>query len=268
MPAAKRELLKPTVLAMARKPASSTFTEASTQNAVLRNELIWSFGSKPQQGWFLYDMLIGQTLNAPPDISTNDFANAVAAWQKQNGLNASGVLDEHSLLALVARWQGDRLKDKTPATQDQLLLAPSTDFYDPARLPELGQVERRTYAAYKQMLAAAIADPALRLDHTAAGELAPAEKYLKIVSAFRSREYQEQLRRQSPNAGSAGLAVNSPHFTGRALDLYVGGEPVDSKDSNRAVQVSTPVYRWLVQNARRFGFRPYFYEPWHWEYVG
>ena len=66
MPAAKRELLKPTVLAMARKPASSTFAEASAQNAVLRNELIWSFGSKPQQGWFLYDMLIGQTLNAPP----------------------------------------------------------------------------------------------------------------------------------------------------------------------------------------------------------
>ena len=79
---------------------------------------------------------------------------------------------------------------------------------------------------------------------------------------------QEQLRRQSPNAGSAGLAVNSPHFTGRALDLYVGGDPVDTKDANRAIQVNTPVYKWLVRNAARFGFRPYFYEPWHWEYVG
>ena len=67
---------------------------------------------------------------------------------------------------------------------------------------------------------------------------------------------------------SAGLAVNSPHFTGRALDLYVGGEPVDTRDSNRAVQVQTPVYQWLVLNADRFGFRPYCYEPWHWEYVG
>jgi LAS superfamily LD-carboxypeptidase LdcB len=118
------------------------------------------------------------------------------------------------------------------------------------------------------MLAAAIADPALHLAHTSADELAPGEKFFKIVSAFRSREYQQHLRQQSPNAGSAGLAVNSPHFTGRALDLYVGGDPVDTKDSNRAIQVNTPVYQWLVRNAARFGFRPYFYEPWHWEYVG
>jgi LAS superfamily LD-carboxypeptidase LdcB len=59
--------------------------------------------------------------------------------------------------------------------------------------------------------------------------------------------------------------VNSPHFTGRALDVYVGGDPVDTKDANRAIR-STPAYQWLVRNAERFGFRPY-YEPWHWEYV-
>ena len=63
------------------------------------------------------------------------------------------------------------------------------------------------------------------------------------------------------------MAVNSPHFTGRALDVYVGGEPVDTQDSNRALQVQTPVYQWLVRNAERFGFRPYCYEPWHWEFV-
>ena len=85
----------------------------------------------------------------------------------------------------------------------------------------------------------------------------------KIVSSFRSRDYQDQLRQKSPNSGRAGLAVNSPHFTGRALDIYVGGGPVDTKDSNRAIQVNTPAYQWLVRNAERFGFRPYFYEPWH-----
>ena len=116
-------------------------------------------------------------------------------------------------------------------------------------------------------VAAAIADPSLKLAHTPQGELLPTEKYFKIISSFRSPEYQEQLRRQSPGAGSAGLAVHSPHFTGRALDLYVGGDPVDTKDANRAIQVKTPAYQWLVRNAARFGFRPYFYEPWHWEYV-
>lgn len=256
-----------TTVSAATKPVSTALPEAQAQNAVLRNELDWSFGSKQQHGWYLYDLLIGQTLNLPADASAGDFAGAIAAWQKQKGLNPSGIVDETSLMALVNQWQSIRLKEKTPATPDQLLTAPTSDFYDPARLPELRQVERRTYAAYKQMLAAAIADPSLHLAHTTADELDASEKYFKIVSAFRSREYQDQLRRQSPTAGSAGLAVNSPHFTGRALDLYVGGDPVDTKDANRAIQVNTPVYRWLVRNAARFGFRPYFYEPWHWEYV-
>jgi uncharacterized protein YcbK (DUF882 family) len=177
------------------------------------------------------------------------------------------VLDEDALMAMVSDWQSNRLKDRTVAMSDQLVTVPPANFYDPERLEDLRRVERNTYEAYKRMVAAAIADPTLKLARTNSGELAPAEKYFKIVSAFRSPAYQEQLRRESPNAGSAGLAVNSPHFTGRALDLYVGGEPVSTSDSNRALQVNTPAYKWLVKNAERFGFRPYFYEPWHWEYV-
>jgi LAS superfamily LD-carboxypeptidase LdcB len=169
---------------------------------------------------------------------------------------------------MVSEWQGARLKNKARPRPEDLLLAPTSDFYDPSRPEELRQVERETYAAYKRMVAAAAADPSLGLRLTAAGELAPGERFLKIVSSFRSPEYQARLRAQSPNSGRAGLAVNSPHFTGRALDLYVGGEPVETKDSNRAIQVQTPAYRWLVRNAERFGFRPYYYEPWHWEYVG
>ena len=280
-PAAKTEqqnpkiesLVKPTVLTTERHAANAgsvtiaPFADAAAQNSMLRNELTWSFGKKGQRGWYLYDLLIGQTLNISHEAASSDFASAIAAWQKQKGLSANGVLDEDSWMALVMHWQANRLKDKTPATSDQLLTAPTSDFYDPSRLDELRQVERKTYEAYKAMLAAAIADPTLNLAHTSPTELASTEKFFKIISSFRSREYQEKLRRESPNAGSAGLAMNSPHFTGRALDIYVGGDPVDTKDANRAIQVNTPAYKWLVKNAERFGFRPYFYEPWHWEYV-
>jgi hypothetical protein len=238
---------------------NAAFTTAASNNATLRNELTWTFGGKQQHGWYLYDLLINKTLDSEHDPVSNDFAATLASWQKRRGLPGNGVLDEGSLLALVSQWQSNRLKDRAPATADQLLTAPPSDFYDPGRAPELRQVERNTYEAYKRMIAAAAADPELKL---------PSPQYFKIVSAFRSREYQDELRRKSPNAGSAGLAVNnSPHFTGRALDLYVGGSPVDTKDANRAIQVNTPAYRWLVRNAERFGFRPYFYEPWHWEYV-
>jgi D-alanyl-D-alanine carboxypeptidase len=263
---------RPTKKSPVTKTSSVTSTAAfgtiATANTTLRNDLTWTFGGKQQRGWYLYDLLIRKTLKTDEDPGTSSFAASIATWQKRRGLAADGILDEDALMSMISQWQGNRLKNRAPATPDQLLTAPPADFYDSSRGEELRQVERRTYAAYKELIAAAIADPTLKLAHTAPDQLAAGEKYFKIVSAFRSREYQDELRRKSPNAGSAGLAVNnSPHFTGRALDLYVGGSPVDTKDANRAIQVKTRVYRWLVNNAERFGFRPYFYEPWHWEYV-
>lgn len=252
------------------KLTSSMLSAASKRNAQLRYELNWMFGRKPQRGWYLYAPLINSLLHTEKDPLSTGFASAVARWQTTAGLTPSGVLDDESFYAMISYWQGRRLKDRPAAQPDQLLTAPISDFYDPTRAVELLQVERQTYAAYKRMVTAAVSDRSLGLARSGKGAksgLAPGEKYLKIISAFRSREYQEQLRRESPNSGRAGLAVNSPHFTGRALDLYVGGEPVETIDSNRAVQVQTRVYKWLVRNAERFGFRPYFYEPWHWEYV-
>jgi D-alanyl-D-alanine carboxypeptidase len=254
----KNPTVKTTAINNAPKPSSTSATAAAALNQALRDELNWTFGGKKQRGWYLYDELLGRTLDTDHVPATDDFAEAVSKWQKRRGLSTNGVLDENSWMAMVSHCQSNRLKNRTSATPDQLLTAPASDFYDPSRAAELRQVERDTYEAYQKMVAAAAEDL----------KLGPNSRYLKIISAFRSREYQEQLRRKSPNAGSAGLAVNnSPHFTGRALDMYVGGDPVDTKDANRAIQVNTPAYKWLVRNAERFGFRPYFYEPWHWEYV-
>lgn len=246
----------------------SAFAEAASRNQLLREQVSWAFGGKPQRGWYLYASLIGRLLGTEDEAATPAFASSLASWQKTAGLAPTGVLDDQTLYKMVSHWQDSRLKDRGYPSAADLVTAPSTDFWDPARPEELRQVRRDAYAAYKRLVAAAAADPTLKLQTTAAGELAPSERFLKIVSSFRSREYQEELRRRSPGAGRAGLAVNSPHFTGRALDIYVGGDPVDTKDANRLIQVQTPVYQWLVRNAERFGFRPYYYEPWHWEYVG
>ncbi len=240
-------------------PQSNRLADAAARNATLRNDLTWTFGGKQQRGWYLYDSLLTKTLNTSSDATTTDFAAAVAAWQKRRGLAANGVLDEKPLMAIVSQWQSNRLKSRTPADPSELMTAPPADFYDTGRAAELRQVERNTYAAYREMVAAAMADSSLNLKST--------DRFLKIISSYRSREHQDRLRQQSPNSGRAGLAVNSPHFTGRALDIYVGGSPVDTADANRAIQVNTRAYQWLVRNAERFGFRPYFYEPWHWEYV-
>jgi D-alanyl-D-alanine carboxypeptidase len=246
-------------------PALANAEGAAQQNRSLKDNLSWTFGGKTQRGWAIYVPLIQQLLGTTDDATSENFAASLARWQKRVGLTASGALDEATLMRMISTWQSQRLKSRVYPQPDQLFTVAPAEFYDAGRADELRQVERQTYAAYRRMLAAAAADSSLQLQ-TRGGELTAAEKYLKIISAFRSREYQDRLRKLEPGAGRAALAVNSPHFTGRALDLYVGGEPVITKDSNRALQTQTRAYQWLVKNAPRFGFCPYFYEPWHWEY--
>ena len=239
---------------------------AAIRNAASKNALEWEFGKKAQRGWYLYELLIQQTLSTEAAPPTAEFADALAVWQKNRNLAATGILDDTTLYEFIKFWQSERLNRSDYPPDERLFSAPINDFYDQTRDADLLKVERDTYLAYKRMLAAAIKDKSLKLK-LKNGELAPEESFLKIISSFRSREYQAQLRAKSPSSTSATLAVNSPHSTGCALDLYVGGEPVSTKDDNRLLQIRTPVYQWLVRNAAKFGFRPYFYEPWHWEYV-
>ena len=245
-------------------PKAPVGKAASLENTRLKETLSWTFGGKSQRGWQLYEPLIRWFVSCEANPDSEDFAMAISEWQQSVGLTISGVLDQETWMRMVEQWQACRSKDRTISGLEKLLTVAASEFYDPERPLELRQVERETYAAYKRMVTAAARDLGWARDDN--GMLAASEKYLKIISAFRSPEYQQKLRQQSPNAGRAGLAVNSPHFTGRALDIYVGGEPVSTKDENRALQVNTKVYRWLVKNAGRFGFIPYFYEPWHWEY--
>lgn len=249
-------------------PSSFNSNAAMTQNRNLKFNLNWAFGGKTQRGWYLYESLIKKLIGTDATAETPEFTTALAGWQQAQGFAPTGILDSATFKKMTETWQSQRLGRRgSYATEDVLYNAPITDFWDAERDATRLKVERETYAAYKRMIAAAAKDKSLNLKLTPTGELAPEEKFLRIISAFRSREHQAQLRKQSPNSGSAGLAVNSPHFTGHALDIYVGGEPVTTKDFNRTLQVQTSVYKWLVKNAEKFGFYPYFYEPWHWEYV-
>lgn len=244
------------------------FSAAASANAASRDTLAWPFGGKNQIGWSIYVPLIANTVGTDAGPNTPEFAASLAAWQANRGIQSTGILDVSTLESLRSLWQSQRLGRSGVPSEDRLLTAPIFDFYDPTRGPDLLKLERETYTAYRKMIAAASKDLGGSIKFTKTGELAEGEKFLRIVSAFRSPEYQQQLRQQSPGSGRAALAKNSAHSTGQALDLYVGGEPVSTKDANRLLQVRTPAYKWLVKNAARFGFHNYFYEPWHWEYVG
>jgi len=255
---ARAELSAPVFVDSAKSVASAAFAAAAEQNARLKSNLNWTFSGKSQRGWYLYLPLIRQLLNTDGGPETSAFALALAGWQRSVGLASTGVLDRETWTKMVAVFQSRRIKNRSVPAPEALTLVPASEFFDPERPESLRYVDRQAYEAYKGIVAAASAALALGSDSN--------EKWLKIISAFRSPVYQAQLRKRNPKSGRAGLAVNSPHFTGRALDLYVGGIPVSTDDQNRALQVDTKVYQWLVKNAERFGFYPYFYEPWHWEY--
>lgn len=270
-PGGETPLITRTVSSEKTAPVSTVnlaaFSRAASENARLRNTMQWGFGGKVHRGWDIYSALIAHTIGTDSDPSAPEFAGKLAKWQQKAALSPTGIVDKPTMEAFVKYWQSQRLGRSAKPSDDLLLSAPISDFWDPSRSPDLLKLERETYAAYKRMIAAASKDLGKELKFTSNGELAPEEKFLRIISAYRSPEYQAQLRKQQPNAGRAALAKNSPHFTGQALDIYVGGEPVTTKDANRAIQVRTPAYKWLVKNAHKFGFYPYFYEPWHWEYV-
>jgi hypothetical protein len=247
---------------------NAKFGIAATENARSLSGLTWMVDGKLQSSWGIYEPLIADTIGATTEPSTPEFAAALSKWQSSHGIDATGIFDESTFGTFTKYWQSLRLGRSDFPGPDKLISAPITDFYDPTRDADLLQLERETYAAYKRMVAAASKDLAREVQFTKDGQLAPGEKYLRIVSAFRSQEYQDKLRAKSPGSGRAALALHSAHNTGQALDLYVGGEPVATKDPNRLLQTQTPVYKWLVKNANKFGFYNYYYEPWHWEYVG
>jgi D-alanyl-D-alanine carboxypeptidase len=102
---------------------------------------------------------------------------------------------------------------------------------------------------------------------------------LRIVSAWRSLEYQTQLIERKLERGqhiAHVLRINaapgySEHHTGRAVDLGVpGGETLTEAFEH------TDAFGWLCTHAHQWGFTLSYprdnangivYEPWHWAYT-
>ena len=95
---------------------------------------------------------------------------------------------------------------------------------------------------------------------------------LKIASGWRPHrwksraDYEATVKAKygSLEVGRRFLAYASPHETGLAIDLGVGGLRPDRRTLDE--QRKTKLHRWMVAEAYRYGWHPYKVEPWHWEY--
>src|SRR5712671_5802488 len=68
------------------KDGSKPGLEAAKRNALLSTSLIWTFGSKQQQGWYLYTPLIKRLIDTKQEVASVQFARAVARWQAKTAL--------------------------------------------------------------------------------------------------------------------------------------------------------------------------------------
>jgi hypothetical protein len=242
------------------------FAAQAAANATSETGAQWSVFGRTETGWEIYAPLVMHELGTGCPPNSQAFAAALAAWQTGHRMPASGTMDETTLHAFNYAWLLRRpfvaASAHCPAPPPLASLAtadPNEGFGGKAILLRPG-----TLAAYRQMAAAARAEsPAIAAN----------PKLLTIFSGYRDPVADAADCALKLDCGTPARAGTcSAHRTGLAMDIYLGAAPgftpASADDANRLYLSQTPAYQWMVANAARFGFAPYPFEPWHWEWTG
>lgn len=238
---------------------------AAQANARSADDAAWSPFGRPERGWRVYAPLVAREIAADCPPESAGFAQALSAWRAKLHEPGGGVLDEPTLKRMATGWllrrpflQKMRSGCPPPPPAEALLDARPEEGYAGKQVAALAPA----LLAYRRMAAQARAD---------LPELAADPRLLTIFSAYRGPG-EEAARCAGGGCNRMTKASCSAHRTGTALDLYLGAAPghapESSDDVNRRFQTQTAAYRWLAAHADRFGFIPYPFEPWHWEWAG
>ncbi len=238
--------------------------QAATVNAQSVKTLVVSPFGRPETGWKFYELLIANEVGTNCPAGSAGFADALARWQGGHTLEPTGIMNELTLDALKQTWQQRR--PFVLATREGCPEAPEERMLQRAAVSESygGKtilLRPKALAAYRQMAEAA----------RKAGLIPRGSALFSIFSAYRSPAYDAARCARENNCQGLVRATCSAHRTGWAMDINLGAAPGftpdSSADANRLYISQTPIYRWLVRNASRFGFVNYAFEPWHWEFV-
>ncbi|ADG11685.1 peptidase M15 [Caulobacter segnis] len=238
---------------------------AAAANAASLSTLAWSPFGKAEIGWEIYAPRIAAEIGTSCAAGSDGFAAALARWQAANRLAPTGVMDAAAFAVMLPRWHLARpfVRVNREGTCPG---APSGPDLATARADESYggktiQLRPAALEAYRRMTAEARAAGVLRRPEA-----------LKIYSGFRAPDVDAQRCARDQNCQGLTRTICSAHRTGLAVDLFIdaapGFGPDSSADANRLAMARSPLYRWMVWNAGRFGFVNYVYEPWHWEWTG
>jgi len=243
------------------------YAPAALFNASAETGLAFAPFGRAETGWALYEPQIDEAMGSHCRASTEGFAEAVARWQTDHALTPDGALTAETFQTFKGVWQERRpfvmlhVAGVCPPGADEatlVALTPEETFG-----PRIVMLRPGALAALRTMKAAAAADNP---------EMDGDPQILAAFSGYRSPVSDAARCKAEKNCQGSVRAECSAHRTGLAVDLNVGYAPGfkadDSANENRLYQTRTPVYRWLVRNAARFGFVNYVFEPWHWEWTG
>ncbi len=243
---------------------------AAQANAQSLNTSPWMFSAgtdeKPEgPGWALYVPAIMRTLGTACGPDSAGFAQALGDWQRQQGLSADGMMGRDTAAKLKESWQARRAHLTRPACIElqkaDAVPVPADAIWDDSER----RLQSDALNAYRQMFAAAKA---------AHPEFFAQRGLLLVASAWRDPADDKASCTANPGPcnGTAKAVTCSAHWSGRAVDLNLGfiagSDPTDSTYANRLHQSKSAAYAWMLDNAARFGFVNYYYEPWHWEWQG
>lgn len=261
----------PAAIPYPRARAGAETCDVGRSDAARRNRdglrgLVFAPFHRSEIGWEIYEPLVAHEIGTVCDGGSAAFAGDLAAWQSAHGLNPDGVMDATTFAALKAIWQArrpfvaaNRRGCPTPPAEAGLAPAPAAESYGGKSM----LLRPAALEAFDRMRAAARAQsPAVRAD----------PRLMTLFSAYRSPGYDAARCARDGDCQGVTRASCSPHRTGLAMDLYLGAAPGygpdSSQDANRLYISRGPAYRWMAANAERFGFAPYAFEPWHWEWTG
>lgn len=245
-------------------PDSGRLEAAAAANARSLNTLRWSPFGHEETGWEFELPMTAAEIGAAPVAQGVPFARALARWQVARGLPADGVFTPETFANLKAELQDRRpfvrLRAQggpCPPGPEEATLAWTTLEESWGARPNA--LRPNALAAWRRMRAAAqrdgvVTDPTI----------------LQVFSGYRSPAYDAGRCATEGNCDGVRRASCSAHRTGLAMDLVLDGvRPVDSvRDEDRLRLSRSRAYRWLVVEARRYGFVNYPFEPWHWEWTG
>lgn len=241
--------------------------EAALANALSLNTLEWRPFNQPETGWETYVPALQHEIGVMCDPASGAFAAGLARFQARYNLAPTGIFDAATFLVLRGVTQERRpfvmarIRDECPPPPPLNRLGYlSVDEEHADRLTRL--LRRDVLEAYRAMVAAARRE---------VPEVAADPEMLQIFSGFRDPEADAIRCAQQGNCDGVRRAVCSAHRTGTAIDIFVGQAPGmdvdDTAPASRLHMSRGAAYRWLVANAREYGFVPYLFEPWHWEYI-